>query len=64
MKRQRKEMVKKEEKIAKSTEVKEYKRKWQGTGEREQIALDNTLVDAITEASLILRTVWFGGQAP
>jgi hypothetical protein len=49
MKQQRKEMIKKEEKIAKGKEVKEYKRTWQGTGERDEIAFDNTIMDAIPE---------------
>jgi hypothetical protein len=50
MKRQRREMVKKEEMIAEGKIVKVAERKRQGTGAHEEFRLDNTLLDAIPQA--------------
>jgi hypothetical protein len=51
IKRQRREMVKKEEMIAQGKKVKVTKRKRQGTGAHEEFRVDNTLLDAIPSAT-------------
>jgi hypothetical protein len=64
MKRQRREMVKKEEMIAQSKIVKVTKRKRQGTGAHEEFRFDHTLLDEIPEATQVLRDKWFEGTVP
>jgi hypothetical protein len=55
MKRQRREMVNKEEMIAQGKIVKVVKRKRQGTGAHEEFRVDHTLLDAIPEVTQVLR---------
>jgi hypothetical protein len=57
-------MVKKEEMIAQGKKVKFTKRKRQGTGAHEEIKVDHTLLDAISEATQVLSDKWFEGTAP
>jgi hypothetical protein len=64
MKRQRREMVKKEDMIAQGKIVKFAKRKRQGTGAHEEFRIDNTLLDAIPETTQVICDEWFEGTAP
>jgi hypothetical protein len=64
MKRQRREMVKKEEMIAQGKIVKVTKIKRQGTVSHEEFRVYHTLLDAIPEATQVLRNEWFEGTAP
>jgi hypothetical protein len=64
MRRQRREMVKKEEMISEGKIVKVTKRKRQGTGAHEEFKVYHTLLDAIPEATEALRDKWFEETAP
>jgi hypothetical protein len=64
MKRQRREMVKKEEMIAQGKKIKVMNRKRQGTGAHEEFRVEHTLLYAIPEATQVLRDKWFEGTAP
>jgi hypothetical protein len=64
MKRQRREMVKKEEMIAQGKKFKVAKRKRQGTGAHKEFRFDHTPLDAIPEATQALRDKWFEVTAP
>jgi hypothetical protein len=64
MKRQMRELVKKEEMIAQGKKVKVTKRKRQGTDAHEDFRVDQTLLDAIPEETKVLRDKWFEGTAP
>jgi hypothetical protein len=62
MKRQRREMVKKEDMIAEGKIVKVTKIKRQEMGAHEEFRVDHTLLDAIPEATQVLRDI--EGTAP
>jgi hypothetical protein len=64
MKRQRREMVKKEEIIAQGKMDKVAKRNRQGTGNHEEFRVDHTLFNATPEETQVLRDKWFEGTAP
>jgi hypothetical protein len=64
MKRQRREMVKKEEMIAQGKIPKVAKRKRHGTGSCEEFRFYHTFLDATPEATQVLRDKWFEGTAP
>jgi hypothetical protein len=64
IKRQRREMVKKEEMIAQGKIVKVTRRKRQGMGTHEEFRVDHTLLDAIPEETQVLNYKWFEGTAP
>jgi hypothetical protein len=64
MKWQRREMVKKEEMIAEGKIVKVTKRKRHGTGAHEEFRVYHTLLDAIPEATQVLRDKWCDGTSP
>jgi hypothetical protein len=64
MKRQRREMVKKEEVIAQGKIVKVTRRKRQGTCAHEEFRVNHTLLDAIPEATQVLSDKWFERTAP
>jgi hypothetical protein len=64
MKRQRREMVKKEQMIAQGKIVKVAKRKRQGTGAHQEFRVDHTLLDASPEATQVLLDKCFEGTAP
>jgi hypothetical protein len=50
--------------IAEGKIVKVTKRKRQGTGAHEEFRVDHTLLDAIPEATQVLRDKWFEETAP
>jgi hypothetical protein len=64
MTQQRKEIKKKEEKIEQDQKIKEPKRKQHGTGVREELTFDNTLLDAIPDATPIIHKNWSEGTSP
>jgi hypothetical protein len=57
-------MVEKEEMIAQGRKVKFTKRKRKGKGSHEELRVDHTILDAITEATQVLCDKWFEGTAP